>query len=166
MCLLLVRQHRGDDPHATTMADLSTTKKKLPFKPTALRNARPKPAPSSSTEDDLLQASAAAGHHGGRSDDEDDEEDTLALFRRAKEMAPIVEADRERRMRRQQQKQQQQEEQEAQRRRASAGSKHSLVEGEDAGRAEMATTPTPTATQASSSLAEDVIMATQEEDNR
>ncbi|KAJ4163885.1 hypothetical protein LMH87_005589 [Akanthomyces muscarius] len=149
------------------MADLT---KKLPFKPTALRNARPKPTPSSSTEDDALQASAAAGY--GRSDDGDDKQDTLAMFRRAKEMAPIIEADRERRMRRQQQKQQQ--EQEAERRRVSAGSKHSLVaEGDDvagagagAEAAKTTTTPTPTATQTSSSMPEDVIMATQEEDNR
>ncbi len=149
------------------MADLT---KKLPFKPTALRNARPKPTPSSSTEDDALQASAAAGY--GRSDDGDDKQDTLAMFRRAKEMAPIIEADRERRMRRQQQKQQQG--QEAERRRVSAGSKHSLVaEGDDvagagagAEAAKTTTTPTPTATQTSSSMPEDVIMATQEEDNR
>ena len=145
------------------MADLT---KKLPFKPTALRNARPKPTPSSSTEDDALQASAAAGY--GRSDDK---QDTLAMFRRAKEMAPIIEADRERRMRKQQQKQQQ--EQEAERRRVSAGSKHSLVaEGDDVAsagagaEATKTTTPTPTATQTSSSMPEDVIMATQEEDNR
>ncbi|KAJ6790187.1 hypothetical protein PWT90_07893 [Aphanocladium album] len=131
------------------MADF---KKKLPFKPTALRNARPKPTPTSSTEDELLQASAR-DHHGDDSGNDKDQ-DTLALFRRAKEMAPIVEADRERRMRRQLQKQREQEEAE-ERRRVSAGSKHPLGEGEEGA------TTTPTATQA-----EDTIMATQEEDNR
>ncbi|OAQ98789.1 hypothetical protein LLEC1_05417, partial [Akanthomyces lecanii] len=146
------------------MADLT---KKLPFKPTAMRNARSKPTSSSSAEDDALQASAAAGYN--RNDDGDDKQDTLAMFRRAKEMAPIIEADRERRMRRQQQKQQQ--EQEAERRRMSAGSKHSLVvEGEDVAGASAedteTATPTPTVKQTASSMSEDAIMATQEEDNR
>ncbi|KAF4958180.1 hypothetical protein FSARC_11064 [Fusarium sarcochroum] len=54
--------------------------KKLPFKPTALRRAAPKPTqPEESKESD---------------------DDGLALFRRAKEMAPIMAADRERRLKR------------------------------------------------------------------
>ncbi|KAH7023079.1 ubiquitin-2 like Rad60 SUMO-like-domain-containing protein [Ilyonectria destructans] len=60
-------------------------KKKLPFKPTALRRSAPKPAPVAD---------------GKGSDD-----DGLSLFRRSKEMAPIVAADRERRMKRAAQKQ-------------------------------------------------------------
>ncbi|KAF7545882.1 hypothetical protein G7Z17_g8841 [Cylindrodendrum hubeiense] len=55
-------------------------KKKLPFKPTALRRSMPKPAP-------------AATEKGS-------EDDGLSLFRRSKEMAPIVAADQERRMKR------------------------------------------------------------------
>ncbi|CAM1506988.1 Fc.00g066290.m01.CDS01 [Cosmosporella sp. VM-42] len=60
----------------------SPRKKKLPFKPTALRRAAPKSSP--------------------KDEDKEDEDDVLALFRRSKEMAPIVAADRERRMRRKQ----------------------------------------------------------------
>lgn len=56
--------------------------KRLPFKPTALRKASlPKSSPG---------------------EDADAEEDDLALFRRSKEMAPIVARDRERRLRRKQ----------------------------------------------------------------
>ncbi|CAJ0545863.1 Ff.00g093360.m01.CDS01 [Fusarium sp. VM40] len=51
--------------------------KKLPFKPTALR----RPAPATQPEES-----------------KDSDDDGLALFRRAKEMAPIVAADRERRL--------------------------------------------------------------------
>lgn len=56
-------------------------KKKLPFKPTALRRA-PKPVP--------------------KEDNKESDDDGLDLFRRSKEMAPIMAADRERRMRRKQ----------------------------------------------------------------
>ncbi|KAH7256881.1 ubiquitin-2 like Rad60 SUMO-like-domain-containing protein [Fusarium tricinctum] len=52
--------------------------KKLPFKPTALR----RPAPATQPEES-----------------KDSDDDGLALFRRAKEMAPIMAADRERRLR-------------------------------------------------------------------
>lgn len=60
-------------------------KKKLPFKPTALRRSAPKPTPVA--------------------DDNGSDDDGLSLFRRSKEMAPIVAADRERRMKRAAQKQ-------------------------------------------------------------
>ncbi|EGX91799.1 Ubiquitin [Cordyceps militaris CM01] len=140
------------------MADLNAIEKKLPFKPTALRNTRPKPTLSSSTGDDGLPASAGvcSNSAGGRSDEE---EDTLALFRRAKEMAPIVEADRKRRKHRQLQKQKEQEEA---RSRALASSKRPLTEQEDT---DTAQATTPTTTQASA-MSEDGILATQEEDNR
>ena len=75
-------------------------KKKLPFKPTALRRAAPKPSP--------------------KDDEKDSEDDGLALFRRSKEMAPIVAADRDRRVRR---KQRQAEEE---RRRAAVAGKRPL----------------------------------------
>ena len=76
----------------------SPKKKKLPFKPTALRRAA---APKPSQKDE-----------GKESDD-----DNLALFRRAKEMAPTLAADVERRRRRRQQKE------EEERRRAAAAEK-------------------------------------------
>ncbi|KAF4976280.1 hypothetical protein FZEAL_7031 [Fusarium zealandicum] len=56
--------------------------KKLPFKPTALRRAAPKPTQTEETKE------------GG--------DDDLYLFRRSKEMAPIVAADAERRLKRRQ----------------------------------------------------------------
>ncbi|TQV96779.1 Ubiquitin [Cordyceps javanica] len=148
------------------MADLTAIKKKLPFKPTALRSARgPKHTPSGSSgsstgKDATLQTLTGAGDGRGGVENEGEEDDTLALFRRAKEMAPIVEADRERRRRRQLQKQ---EEEEA-RRRASAGSKHSVDEGDEGqSLGEQATTPTA---RQMSELSEEVILATQEESNR
>lgn len=58
--------------------------KRLPFKPTALRKA-------------ALPANVST--HGKP---ETDDVDGLELFRRAKEMQPLVEADRERKMRRRQ----------------------------------------------------------------
>ncbi|KAF9774518.1 hypothetical protein IL306_007472 [Fusarium sp. DS 682] len=54
--------------------------KKLPFKPTALRRAATKPAQSE--------------------DSKESDDDGLSLFRRAKEMAPIMAADQERRWKR------------------------------------------------------------------
>ncbi|KAF4444355.1 ubiquitin family protein [Fusarium austroafricanum] len=54
--------------------------KKLPFKPTALRRAAPKPTQPE--------------------DSKDSDDDGLSLFRRAKEMAPIMAADQERRWKR------------------------------------------------------------------
>lgn len=82
----------------------SPKKKKLPFKRTALRRA-PKPTP--------------------KDDSKEGDDDDLDLFRRAKEMAPIVAADRERRMRRKQKH-------EEQRRRSITAEKrpHELLEDE------------------------------------
>ncbi|KAM0564370.1 hypothetical protein ACHAPJ_000583 [Fusarium lateritium] len=81
--------------------------KKLPFKPTALRRAAPKPTQPEEPKD---------------SDDDD-----LALFRRAKEMAPIMAADRERRLKRHRAA-----ELEAERRRHGAvGDKRSREDSED-----------------------------------
>ncbi|KAJ4271819.1 hypothetical protein NW762_000525 [Fusarium torreyae] len=81
--------------------------KKLPFKPTALRRAAPKP-----TQPD---------------ESKDSDEDDLALFRRAKEMAPIMAADRERRLKRHRAA-----ELEAERRRHGAvGDKRSREDSED-----------------------------------
>jgi hypothetical protein len=63
--------------------------KKLPFKPTALRkHAAPSTAPDSS-----INGAAATGKEQGKQYD-----DGLDLFRRSKEMEPIVAADRERRL--------------------------------------------------------------------
>ncbi|KAM3453295.1 hypothetical protein MY3296_003886 [Beauveria thailandica] len=139
------------------MADLTAIQKKLPFKPTALRKARPTLTPSTSTELDSLQNPAGAGDDsgGGR----DDEQDSLALFRRAKEMAPIVEADRERRLRRLQQKQR---EQEKERRRALAASKPTLVDGDD----EDAARTTPPITTREISITDNNVIATGEEFSR
>ncbi|PHH86287.1 hypothetical protein CDD83_10468 [Cordyceps sp. RAO-2017] len=65
--------------------------KKLPFKPTALRRASlPKPA----------EADGDATERAGGDDDDD-----LAIFRRSKEMEPIMAADRERRLKKRLQKQ-------------------------------------------------------------
>ncbi|KAM3435731.1 hypothetical protein MY4824_004747 [Beauveria thailandica] len=139
------------------MADLTAIQKKLPFKPTALRKARPTLTPSTSTELDSLQNPAGAGDDsgGGRGD----EQDSLALFRRAKEMAPIVEADRERRLRRLQQKQR---EQEKERRRALAASKPTLVDGDD----EDAARTTPPITTREISITDNNVIATGEEFSR
>ncbi|KAM3508141.1 hypothetical protein MY10362_001346 [Beauveria mimosiformis] len=139
------------------MADLTAIQKKLPFKPTALRKARPTLTPSTSTELDGLQNPAGAGDDsgGGRGD----EQDSLALFRRAKEMAPIVEADRERRLRRLQQKQM---EQEKERRRALAASKHTLVGGDD----EDAARTTPPITTREISITDNDVIAAGAEFNR
>ncbi|KAM0424727.1 hypothetical protein ACHAPT_010037 [Fusarium lateritium] len=72
------------------MADKApAVKKKLPFKPTALRRfAAPKPSTQPEKEEE---------EEGVK---ESDDDDGLSLFRRAKEMAPIVAADRERRLKR------------------------------------------------------------------
>ncbi|KAI5466156.1 ubiquitin-2 like Rad60 SUMO-like-domain-containing protein [Mariannaea sp. PMI_226] len=71
----------------------SPPKKKLPFKPTALRRA----------------AAAAAKTH-------DSDDDGLSLFRRSKEMAPIVAADRERRLKRKQKQRELEEQRQTERR--------------------------------------------------
>lgn len=66
-------------------------KKKLPFKPTALRNVAPVSQPTVSVEESK------------RSDGNGD--DDLDLFRQSREMAPIVAADRERKLNKWKQKQ-------------------------------------------------------------
>ncbi|UKZ51845.1 hypothetical protein TrVGV298_005609 [Trichoderma virens] len=66
-------------------------KKKLPFKPTALRNAAPLSQPTVSVEESK------------RSDGNND--DDLDLFRQSREMAPIVAAERERKLNKKKQKQ-------------------------------------------------------------
>lgn len=78
------------------VASPPAVKKKLPFKPTALRRlAAPKPTPTpASTQPDEEEEVKEGG--------DDDDDDGLSLFRRAKEMAPIVAADRERRLKRHQ----------------------------------------------------------------
>ncbi|POR33229.1 Uncharacterized protein TPAR_06589 [Tolypocladium paradoxum] len=82
--------------------------KKLPFKPTALRRTSlPKPA---------------SGNDDAKGDD-----DGLALFRRSKEMAPIVAADRERRL-----KKKQKQEEERRRRSSAAMGKRPLEDADDA----------------------------------
>ncbi|EHK16779.1 uncharacterized protein TRIVIDRAFT_116026, partial [Trichoderma virens Gv29-8] len=65
--------------------------KKLPFKPTALRNAAPLSQPTVSVEESK------------RSDGNND--DDLDLFRQSREMAPIVAAERERKLNKKKQKQ-------------------------------------------------------------
>ncbi|KAH7162993.1 ubiquitin-2 like Rad60 SUMO-like-domain-containing protein [Dactylonectria estremocensis] len=81
-------------------------KKKLPFKPTALRRSIAKPSPA------------------GRDDD------GLSLFSRAKEMAPIVAADQERRMKRAQKHRDLETKAQDQERRSSAGEKRPFEEDE------------------------------------
>lgn len=66
-------------------------KKKLPFKPTALRNVAPLSQPTVSVEE-----SKRSDGNGG---------DDLDLFRQSREMAPIVAADRERKLNKWKQKQ-------------------------------------------------------------
>lgn len=87
---------------SATMAD-APRKKTLPFKPTALRMA----APTSQADNDA--------------------NDDLDLFKRSKEMAPIVAAEQMRRWK----KKQRQMEEEEERRRSSAGSKHALGDDDD-----------------------------------
>ncbi|RFU78042.1 hypothetical protein TARUN_4198 [Trichoderma arundinaceum] len=67
-------------------------KKKLPFKPTALRNAAPLPKPTAVPVKDTKR-------------DDDGDDDGLDLFRQAREMAPIMAAERERRLNKKKQKQ-------------------------------------------------------------
>ncbi|KAK1688324.1 ubiquitin-2 like Rad60 SUMO-like-domain-containing protein [Colletotrichum godetiae] len=67
------------------MADAAKPKRRLPFKPTALRQkSDPKPAPQ---END---------------DEEDDDDDGLSLFKRSAEFFPVAVAEQERRMKRKQ----------------------------------------------------------------
>lgn len=87
------------------MAD-APPKKKLPFKPTALRSAAPAATQASSK-------------------DAEDDGDGLDLFRRSKEMAPMVAAEQLRRWKR---KQKRMAEEEEERRRSSGASKRSLEE--------------------------------------
>ncbi|KAG6013324.1 hypothetical protein E4U43_007353, partial [Claviceps pusilla] len=92
------------------MAHMPPKAKKLPFKPTALGKT----------------ASRLAGAGGASADTKKEQygDDGLDLFRRSKEMQPIMEAERERRLlrkqRKQKQKQKQEEEEEEQRRKAAA----------------------------------------------
>lgn len=92
-------------------------KKKLPFKPTALRRAA---APSGTASDAQKKPQEAQ-----------DNDDALELFRRTKEMAPIMAADRERRLLRKQKHLQEEEEKrraQEQRRQPPAGEKRALDE--------------------------------------
>ncbi|KAK2004118.1 hypothetical protein LX36DRAFT_745094 [Colletotrichum falcatum] len=67
------------------MADAAKPKRRLPFKPTALRQkSDPKPAPKDNNEDD------------------DDDDDGLSLFKRSAEFFPVAVAEQERRMKRKQ----------------------------------------------------------------
>lgn len=66
-------------------------KKKLPFKPTALRKAAPESKPDDSVKN---------GKRKEGSDDEDD--DGLGLFRQSREMESIVAAERARKLRKKQ----------------------------------------------------------------
>ncbi|KAH7170878.1 ubiquitin-2 like Rad60 SUMO-like-domain-containing protein [Dactylonectria macrodidyma] len=82
-------------------------KKKLPFKPTALRRSLAKSSPA------------------GRDDD------SLSLFSRAKEMAPIVAADQERRMKRAQKHRDLETKAQEKERRSSVGEKRPLEEDQE-----------------------------------
>lgn len=85
-------------------------KKKLPFKPTALRRAAvPKPTPPDEGE-------------------QESKDDDLDLFRQSKEMAPIVAADMERRRKKNQRKLE-----EKQRRAPEFGEKRSFEQADDDG---------------------------------
>ncbi|KAJ3454413.1 hypothetical protein MRS44_018307 [Fusarium solani] len=81
----------------------SPPKKLLPSKPTALRHAA-KPAPVAK--------------------DDDSSDDGLELFRRSKEMAPVVAADRERRLKRKQKQRELEEQRQAERRMSDSGKRH------------------------------------------
>ncbi|OAA73458.1 Ubiquitin [Cordyceps fumosorosea ARSEF 2679] len=150
------------------MVGLTATKKKLPFEPTALRKARLKAGSNSGTGHDAPKSSVGERERGDEEEAQGEEEDSLALFRRAKEMAPIVKADREWQRRRQLQKQKEQEEEEARKtalesNSASAGSKHTLTEEED-GDVDVVQASTPMASSALA-MSEDDIMATREASN-
>ncbi|EGR50942.1 uncharacterized protein TRIREDRAFT_120794 [Trichoderma reesei QM6a] len=67
-------------------------KKKLPFKPTALRNVAPVSKPATTAED-------------GKKGEGDDDGDGLDLFRQSREMERIVAAERERKLNKKKQKQ-------------------------------------------------------------
>jgi hypothetical protein len=69
-------------------------KKKLPFKPTALRNVAPVSKPAVSVKDSKRKDGS-----------DDDDGDGLDLFRQAREMAPIMAAERQRRLNKKKQKQ-------------------------------------------------------------
>lgn len=72
-------------------AAAAAPKKKLPFKPTALRKAAPELKPTDSVKN---------GKRKEGSDDEDD--DGLGLFRQSREMESIVAAERARKLRKKQ----------------------------------------------------------------
>ncbi|KAJ4327108.1 hypothetical protein N0V84_002496 [Fusarium piperis] len=74
------------------VASPPTVKKKLPFKPTALRRlAAPKPTPAPTQPDEKEDEVK-----------ESDDDDGLSLFQRSREMASIITADRERQLKRHQ----------------------------------------------------------------
>ncbi|KAH6898488.1 ubiquitin-2 like Rad60 SUMO-like-domain-containing protein [Thelonectria olida] len=89
-------------------------KKKLPFKPTALRRHP--------------VAKSAPVHDGEGSDNDDG----LDLFRRSKEMAPIVAADRERRLKRKQKQRELEEQREEEQRGVASGKRPLEAEQPDA----------------------------------
>jgi hypothetical protein len=93
--------------------------RKLPFKPTALGRSRAVPRPSSSADSD-------GKGKGKQKATDSDEDDDLALFRRSREMAPRIAADRERRLAKA--KRQKEEEE---KRRSFTGEKRPLQEEDD-----------------------------------
>ncbi|KAL2209830.1 hypothetical protein CC79DRAFT_1354681 [Sarocladium strictum] len=92
-------------------------KKKLPFKPKAIRRPPSTALPTSSNNISSTQAI-----------DNDDDNDVLALFRRAGEMAPRLAEDLERRKKK---KQERQMKKESERRRSSGGKRHHDDEDEE-----------------------------------
>ncbi|KAG6010619.1 hypothetical protein E4U21_005117 [Claviceps maximensis] len=108
-------------------AQIPPKAKKLPFKPTALRKT-------------AARADSPADNHKARHGD------GLELFRRSKEMQPIMEAERERRLMKK--KQREEEEEEAARRRAATAGKRPWEDGDDLDEnSDLAAQVTPSATQ-------------------
>ncbi|KAJ6446080.1 ubiquitin supergroup [Purpureocillium lavendulum] len=98
--------------------------KKLPFKPTALRKTS-LPKLASSDDDD----GGGGGGGDSKADAKDSNDDGLALFRRSKEMEPIMEAERARRLK----KKQQREEEKRKRASVKLGKRPLVDEDEDGG---------------------------------
>lgn len=87
------------------MADAITPKmKKLPFKPTALRNRFPAASSTPSASQNVTPGENSSSAKGKGKEKEKAYDDGLDLFRRSEEMKPIVAADQKRRMRRQMKK--------------------------------------------------------------
>ena len=97
-------------------------RKKLPFKPTALRKVVPAPKPASSAED-------------SKKGEGDDDDDGLDLFRQSREMERIVAAERERRLNKQKQKRAEEE------RRLSDMAEQQLLESDENHEADAAAIP-------------------------